>query len=155
MLKLTNSIFKKSMGSRRRLKTAFSNESSTSMIDLTAMTDIIFILLIFFILTSNVAQNIFDFEIPKADENFKEAKQPNSKEVKVSLFANGEFAIGETIFKDYKAFTNALKIVHKKDVNAEFLLVTEKTLPVQNLMQVLTFFKSENITKIDVLIQSQ
>jgi len=125
------------------------------MIDLTAMTDIIFILLIFFILTSNVAQNVFDFEIPKADENLTQFNQSQFDEVKISLFANGQFAIGEQKFNNYKIFTNFIKEKYSKNKDIEFLLVTEKTLPVDNLMKILTFFKSQNITKVDILIETK
>lgn len=141
------------MQSRAKLRRTLSTEKSVNAIDLTAMTDIIFILLIFFILTSNVAQNIFDFELPKADENFTSSKDLDAvNQAKITIFASGEYAIGEEKFRDYKKFKKAVKSIYKKNKNTEFLLISENTLPVENLMKIITFFQSEDITKVDILV---
>jgi biopolymer transport protein ExbD len=120
------------------------------------MTDIIFILLIFFILTSNVAQNIFDLELPKSDESYADQNIANkTNEIKITLFTNGEFAIGEEKIRDYKSLKEEIKKLHSKNQETQFLLIAESTLEVQTLMELLTFFKAEKITKVDILLQKQ
>jgi biopolymer transport protein ExbD len=144
------------MSSKRRFRKVLKKHSSGSVLDLTAMTDIIFILLIFFVLTSNVAQNVFDLEIPKADENYVEERSANQiTEIKITLFTSGEFAIGEQKIQDYKLLKEEIKKLHNKNKEAQFLLITESSLPVQKLMELLTFFKTEKITKVDILLQKQ
>ena len=144
------------MSFKRRFRKLKKRQSSTNVIDLTAMTDIIFILLIFFILTSNVAQNIFDLELPKSDESYADENLANkANEVKITLFTNGEFAIGEQKIRDYKLLKEEITKLHKENQEAQFLLITESTLQVQTLMELLTFFKAEKITKVDILLQKQ
>jgi biopolymer transport protein ExbD len=144
------------MSSKRRFRKVLKKHSSVSVLDLTAMTDIIFILLIFFVLTSNVAQNVFDLEIPKADENYVEEKSATQlTEIKITLFTSGEFAIGEQKIQDYKLLKEEIKKLHNQNKEAQFLLITESSLPVQKLMELLTFFKTEQITKVDILLQKQ
>ena len=141
------------MQSKAKLRRMLESEKSLNAIDLTAMTDIIFILLIFFVLTSNVAQNIFDFELPKADDNFTSFKETHPiNQSKITIFTNGEFAIEKEKFKSYDKFKKALKLAYNKNKNTEFLLISENTLPVESLMKVITFFQSENITKVDILV---
>jgi biopolymer transport protein ExbD len=144
------------MPSKRKLRTFLKRKQNTGVLDLTAMTDIIFILLIFFVLTSNVAQNVFDLEIPKADEGYaEEQKERQLEDIKITIFKNGEFAIGENKIQDYKIFKNEIKKIAKQGKERQFILIIESSLPVQNLMELLTFFKSEKITNVDILLQKQ
>jgi biopolymer transport protein ExbD len=140
----------------RRLKKTLNRRRGEGVIDLTAMTDMIFILLIFFILTSNVAQNVFDIELPKADPSYKQTKPLSDvKDVKITIFTNGEFAVGDTKYQNYDAFKKEVKRLYSLNKNTPFVLITEKTLPTENLFTVLTFLKAENITKVDILVKQE
>lgn len=122
--------------------------------DLTPMIDIVFILIVFLILTANVAQNIFDLELPKADENYKNEIIPiASKEEKLTLFANGTFAIGEEKYSSLNLFKQAVLQNYKQDSGIRFLIIIESTLPAEALMEFLTFLKANNITQIDILLK--
>lgn len=136
---------------RRFLKT---KESGSAIMDLTPMIDIVFILIVFLILTANVAQNIFDLELPKSDEAYKNEQTSKAlKEEKLTLFANGKFAAGETIYSGISLFKQAILDIYKKDSNIRFLIIAESTLPVETLMEFLTFLKANNITQIDILLK--
>ncbi len=140
----------------RRLKKTLNRRRGEGVIDLTAMTDMIFILLIFFILTSNVAQNVFDIELPKADPSYKQTKSLSDvKDIKITIFTNGEFAVGETKYKSYDDFKKEVKRLYSLNKNTQFVLITEKTLPTENLFTVLTFLKAEDITKVDILVKQE
>ena len=136
---------------RRFLK---KKESGSAIMDLTPMIDIVFILIVFLILTANVAQNIFDLELPKADEAYQnEQTSKASKEEKLTLFANGKFAVGETVYSSISLFKQVVLDSYKKDTNIRFLIITESTLQVETLMEFLTFLKANNITQIDILLK--
>jgi biopolymer transport protein ExbD len=127
-----------------------------SFVDLTPMIDIVFILLVFFILTANVAQNVFDLSLPGADENYKEEKEAGDlKQIKITLFTSGQYAIGEEKFQEYFKFKDRIVTIHNTEPKTEFLIISENTLPVEKLMELLTFLKSKNITKIDILLKKQ
>jgi biopolymer transport protein ExbD len=127
-----------------------------SFVDLTPMIDIVFILLVFFILTSNVAQNVFDLSLPSADENYKEEKEAGDfKQIKITLFTSGEYAIGEEKFQEYFKFKERILMIYDSEPKTEFLIISENTLPVEKLMELLTFLKAKNITKIDILLKKQ
>lgn len=127
---------------------------SLAIVDLTPMIDIVFILIVFLILTANVAQNIFDLELPKSDENYQNENLAKAiKEEKLTLFANGKFAKGEEVYQSLGVFKQAVLIDYKKDPNVRFLIITESTLSVETLMEFLTFLKANNITQIDILLK--
>ena len=128
-------------------------EKTSSFFDLTPMIDIVFILLVFFILTANVAQNVFDLTLPSSDENYKEDLKEEGEQVKVTLFATGEFAINEVKFQDYSKFKNEIIKIYKTKPDTQFLLISEANLSVEKLMLLLTFLKANEITKIDILLK--
>lgn len=142
------------MLSRRKLRKFLSKRQQGNVIDLTAMIDVVFILLLFFVLTSNVAQNIFDIELPKADSSYTEEGEAASfLEIRLTLFSNGEFAIESGKIQNFEAFKAEILKIYNKNPQAKFLIVSESTLPVQTLMELLTFLKAQKITKIDILLQ--
>jgi biopolymer transport protein ExbD len=129
--------------SKKKLRKRHLNRSEIVIMDMTPMIDIVFILIVFFVLTSNVTQNIFDLELPKADQNYKEEKTSG----------NGEYAVGETKIFGYEAFKVAILNIYKADSSVKFLIIAESSLSVGRMMELLTFLKSNNITKIDILLE--
>lgn len=129
-------------------------ERVAAIMDLTPMIDIVFILIVFLVLTANVAQNIFDLELPKADESYSNEQTSKAfKEEKLTLFTNGKFAVGETVYSSISLFKQVILDSYKQDANIRFLIIAESTLQVEVLMEFLTFLKANNITQIDILLK--
>ena len=141
----------------KHFKSRFNKRKEASaFFDLTPMIDIVFILLVFFILTANVAQNVFDLTLPTADENYKEERGASEiKQVKITLFSSGKYAIGEKTINEYDDFKNEIIKIHNADRETEFLIISEANLSVEKFMSLLTFLKSKKITKIDILLKKQ
>ena len=86
----------------------------------------------------------------------KEEKEAGDlKQIKITLFTSGQYAIGEEKFQEYFKFKDRIVTIHNTEPKTEFLIISENTLPVEKLMELLTFLKSKNITKIDILLKKQ
>ncbi|RAJ00323.1 biopolymer transport protein ExbD [Chitinophaga skermanii] len=113
------------MNIRRRKKAGAEMHNS-------ALNDILFILLLFFLIVSTLANpNVIKLTLPKAKSNTK-AKQT----VVVSIDAKREFFVGTTKvpFNDLKA-TLAPKLAG--DVEASIVINAEKSVPVEDVVSLM------------------
>lgn len=125
----------------------------SAAIDLNPLLDVVFILLIFFILTANVAQNVFDLNLPKPDESYKSEKDLEVENtIRLTLFTNGEYAIEGKKVLGYNSLKEYILEEYNKNPFINFLVIVENTLPVERMLELLTFFRSKEITKIDILL---
>lgn len=122
------------------------------VIDMTPMIDVTFILLIFFIITANIAQHIYTVTLPDADssyhnQNFKE------KTIKITIFSNGTYAIDS---QKYEHITTVKKIIrdtilHNPKTN--IILIPDTKAESGPLLSLLTFLEGNNIKNVDILVQ--
>ncbi len=109
----------------------FKNRNKVSPeFSMSSMTDIVFLLLVFFMLTSN-APNALDLVLPKA-----KGKSTNSKNIAVSVKKN------ETYFIDAKkvdklAIENELKILFQGNESPTILLRAEEGVPIEDAVYVM------------------
>lgn len=113
-----------------------------------SMTDIVFLLLIFFMLTSNVAQSAIDLKLPKSNTS-KSSQEP----VAVSISNEGLFYIGEVnIEKENLEF--ALKNTFAGEPNPSFIIRAANQSVVQELVYVMSI-ANRNKYKIVLAIAPQ
>ncbi len=97
---------------------------------MSSMTDIVFLLLVFFMITSN-APNALDLLLPKA-----KGKSTNTQNVSVSINKNLEFFVDNTKVKEEFLETELkrrLKDVEKPTI----ILRAEESVPINNAVQVM------------------
>ena len=97
---------------------------------MSSMTDIVFLLLVFFMITSN-APNALDLLLPKA-----KGKSTNTQNVSVSINRNLEFFVDNTKVKEEFLETELrrrLKDVEKPTI----ILRAEESVPINNAVQVM------------------
>ncbi|MFT4967384.1 MAG: biopolymer transport protein ExbD [Candidatus Deianiraeaceae bacterium] len=120
------------------------------IVDMTPMIDITFILLIFFILTANVAQHVYPVKLPKADPSFH-GEIKDDKPIKVTIFADSTFAIGKKKYSNIgKIKTALLQSITK---NNKIIIIPDHNSASGTLISLLTFFEGNNITNVDILIE--
>lgn len=120
------------------------------IVDMTPMIDITFILLIFFILTANVAQHVYPVKLPKSDPSFNNEAKDDSP-IKVTIFANGKFAVGKEKYLNISEVKAAL--LTSITNNNKVIIIPDHNSASGTLISLLTFFEGNNITNVDILIE--
>ncbi len=127
-------------------------DNDSSFFDLTPMLDVTFIMLVFFILTSNVAQHLYPVAVPTSDPSFKnQTIKPQS--VKITIFNDGSFAIDSKKTRSIKEVKKSVIEARNSSENLHVLIVSDSTATVQDMMSLLTFCQGNGITNIDILVQ--
>ncbi len=97
---------------------------------MSSMTDIVFLLLIFFMLTSN-APNALDLLLPKA-----KGKSTNTQNVSVSINKNFEFFVDQTKVEE-ASIENALQAKLQSEENPTIILRVEESVPIEKAVSVM------------------
>ncbi len=97
---------------------------------MSSMTDIVFLLLVFFMLTSN-APNALDMILPKA-----KGKSTNTKNVAVSIKNNSTFYINNNKVKE-SGIEEELRVLLVGDENPTILLRAEEGVPIEEVVLVM------------------
>lgn len=97
---------------------------------MSSMTDIVFLLLIFFMLTSN-APNALDLLLPKA-----KGKSTNTQNVSVSINKKFEFFIDQSKV-DETSIESALQAKLQHEENPTIILRVEESVPIEKAVSVM------------------
>lgn len=119
-------------------------------VDLTPMIDILFILLVFFLLTAGTTLRALDLELPK---NVTEDLQPVDapKHVLLQIKQDG-FKIDNQEFVDFTALKAALPDVIRTHPEHELIIASDRRVDVDRLMTVLTHLQSMGISAANILL---
>lgn len=112
--------------------------------NLSSLTDVVFLLLIFFLLTSSlVSTNALNVVLPSS--NSKELIPPNT--VKVSINSNLEYFI-ETEKTDKKVIQAKLAAMLKDVENPVIVLNADRTIPTGETVEMMTIARNLNVQMI-------
>ncbi len=114
-------------------------------IDLTPLIDIIFILLIFFLVFSVIKKDkfIFDISLPKT-----RASHILSKEKNIKIELNNNSLAYQNKSLSFKRFKNICKGLSKKN---KFILIIDKDTKYKNLLKILDILKENKLNNISLL----
>ncbi|PKP40709.1 MAG: biopolymer transporter ExbD [Bacteroidetes bacterium HGW-Bacteroidetes-13] len=97
---------------------------------MSSMTDIVFLLLIFFMLTSN-APNALDLLLPKA-----KGKSTNTQNVSVSINKKFEFYVDQTLVEE-TLMESTLQAKLQNEENPTIILRVEESVPIEKAVRVM------------------
>ena len=121
-------------------------------IDLTPMIDVTFILLIFFVITANIAQHVYSITIPEADSSYR--NQDFKKDtLKITILPSGTIMMHE---QEYKSIDVVKKIIREeilKNPKINIILMPDTKTESGVLLSLLTFFEGNQIKNVDILVQ--
>lgn len=119
--------------------------------DMTAMLDILFMLLVFFILTSGATFKSLQLTLPTTkDDALAVAKEHNSLLLKVGT---DSFSLDKTEFSDTEALTELLQERMARDPNFDLVVACDKDVPVQRFLDVLALLMAKKITIANILMK--
>ena len=121
--------------------------------DLTSMLDILFILLVFFMLTVGTVFQSLDLKLPSSV--MQDIPQDNLKKHIVLEIGHGRYAVDGNPVMDFQQFKVLVvqQIKDKKD--HEVIIAGDKNISIERLLKVLTYLQSQGIEAANILMQQK
>jgi len=121
------------------------------MPDMTALLDVIFILLIFMMLTANVAPQLLELDLPQASAP---SKHVEANAITVGISEQGMFSINQQKFESWDEFESALKIqINEQQATKPQLLVTaDKDVSLQPFIKLANWLSEQGIAVAEVVV---
>ena len=121
--------------------------------DLTPLLDVMFMLIVFLVLTTNAMQMVFDIALPEDKENVLEVLSENDT-IKITIFSEGgNWAINKQTFVDFAAFKAELMNIYNNSKNKHVIVFGDKSVTIDRLMELLTFMRSKGIEAADIVMK--
>jgi biopolymer transport protein ExbD len=130
------------------------SESSRSLMpDMTALLDVIFILLIFMMLTANVAPQLLELDLPKASAP---AKNVEADAITLGLSEQGLFSINQQTFDSWEEFEVSLSVqLNEQEKKPQLLVTADKDVPLQPFVKLANWLSEQGIAVADVVVSDQ
>ena len=122
--------------------------------DLTPLIDVMFMLIIFLILTMNVAHKKIDVQLPSDKENLLSTTK-NEKIIDLVIFNNkDQWSLDGKKFNSYNQLKIALTKLKNKQKNIQKLnIISDKSVEVEKLVNLLIFLESNNIESSNIIVE--
>ena len=121
--------------------------------DLTPMLDILFILLVFFMITSGAVFQSLDLKLPTtASQEQSLFNQTNHIMLEIRPT---NYALDGKIIDNFDMLKTALPATLKQKATQEFVIAGDKNIPIERLLKVLTYLQSQGIEAANILMQSE
>lgn len=136
-----------------RSRSGFAHEENQSP-DLTSMLDVIFILLIFFILTANSVQHAFEMQLP--DKGSDQAEAVDLLVLTLGIYSDQRgWRINDKDYADWAGFKQALLLAYRHHPSSNVIIAGDKEVPLEKLLQTVTFLKQQGIETAHILMEKQ
>ncbi len=123
------------------------------MPDLTPLLDVMFMLIIFFILTANAVPYTLDVNLPEDAEDVVQAIEDPTM-LSVTLLPNdNDWKITDVLYQDETKFKEALTaLTHDKK---QVVIIGDKDASMQKLLSLMVFLRKHNIKAADIVMDKK
>ncbi|BDR14914.1 biopolymer transporter ExbD [Vibrio sp. STUT-A11] len=124
--------------------------------DLTPMIDIIFIVMVFLLLTANVSVQTLNVDIPKT-EQASQLSSPDKPVISIGILHNEEekWALDGEKFSDWDAFTTALLKTRTRFPDKPFVIAADKKADVESMLNLFAFMQKHQISATNIVMEEQ
>lgn len=123
------------------------------MPDLTPLLDVMFMLILFFILTANAVPFTLDVHLPEDDEEVSQAID-EQQWLRVTLLPQGQgWKIDDQLYAQESAFKEALKA--KATSDQKVLILGDKEVSMQTLLSLMVFLRKHQIEMADIVMEQK
>lgn len=120
------------------------------MPDLTPLLDVMFMLLVFFILTANTIPFSLDVDLPTDKDRVTQAVEDPDM-LAVTLLADTQgWKINDTLYKEEDIFYNALRT--QSETKNNIAVIGDKDVSMEKLMNLMTFMRKHGIKTADIVM---
>ena len=121
------------------------------MPDLTPLLDVMFMLIVFFLLTANAVPYALDVNLPQDDEEVTQAVEDPDM-LSITLLPQEEgWKINQISYQEEQEFKDALK--EKTQDNKKVIIIGDKDVSMQKLLTVMAFLRKNNIEAADIVME--
>ena len=121
--------------------------------DLTPLLDVMFMLIIFLVLTTNTMQQFFDVTLPEDKEDALETLTEDDT-IKITIFADDDlWAINDTKYQDYEEFKKSIVDLYFASPGTKVVVYGDESATINRLMGLLTFLRSKGIETADIVME--
>jgi len=118
--------------------------------DLTPLLDVMFMLIVFFILTANSVNYVLDVNLPKDNDNItKAAIDPNILSVTLLPNTSG-WKINNKTYIDENEFKKSLQSQALND--KKLIIIGDKNVSMEKLLNLMTFLRKNNIQAAEIMM---
>ena len=136
-----------------------SSPSESSMPDMTALLDVIFILLVFLLLTANVVPKVLPVDLP--DKGKAQAQALNADDsISITLFAeeqkwglNGDEYINWLVFE--VALSEKIRSAQALGESPRIVIAGDKQAPLEKVLQLFAWLQGKNLSAAQVMMNPE
>ncbi len=123
--------------------------------DLTPLLDIIFIVMVFLLLTANIHIQTLEVDIPQTkDGNSLASKQ--EEVIAINVFAKDPlWALQGNTYEDWKSFTQAMLNEIEKYPKKPLMIAADKNARVEDMLALLALLQSKNIHNTNLVMEEK
>ncbi|RXJ74523.1 biopolymer transporter ExbD [Veronia nyctiphanis] len=129
------------------------NHKEMFSVDLTPLLDILFIVMVFLMLTASVQVKTMDVEIPATDE--QSVLSTNNQDVITINILNAApyWALDGRSIEQWKTFTQAVRESVKTHPEHKIIISPDKNASVESMLKVLAFLQQNNIDATNIVME--
>ncbi|EGU45512.1 TonB system transport protein ExbD1 [Vibrio ichthyoenteri ATCC 700023] len=129
--------------------------------DLTPMLDIIFIVMVFLLLTANVSVQTLNVDIPKTEES-SALTRPDKPVISIGILHTNtdaatanKWAVDGTEFSDWAQFTTALLEARQQTPDKPIVIAADKKADVESMLNLLAFMQKHHISATNIVMEER
>ena len=121
--------------------------------DLTTLLDILFILLVFFILTAGAVYQSIDLTLPKSAS--EDAPRPAKADHLLLELRSETYAVNGEEISTLDELKSLIPTVLKNNPDKQLVIAGDRTVSLERVLNVLTFLQSQGIEAANILMQKE
>ncbi|NQZ92136.1 MAG: biopolymer transporter ExbD [Moritella sp.] len=130
------------------------HEVESILPDLTPLLDIIFIVMVFLLLTASIKLQTLEVDLPTADSAV--TSEVDNQSVTINILALPPYwALQGEQFSDWDGFTKALVILVTDKPDVDIVIASDKTAQIQHMVKLFVFLQDNQISATQLLIEEE
>jgi len=123
-------------------------------VDLTPLLDIIFIVMVFLMLSANIKLQSLQVDLPTTDTSAVQVVDNKAVTINI-LHSQPHWAIDGEAQKDWVGFQEKLIQIVEEKPETQWIIAADKTAEVQHMVKLLGFLQQHNIQATQLLIEEE
>lgn len=130
-------------------------ESSTLFPDLTPLLDLVFIVMVFLLLTTNIQIKTMDINIPQTEEE-SVLSSPEEEVITINILAEkSTWAIQGKHYNNWNLFTQALLQEVTQSPKKTLIIAADREASVEAMLQLLSFLQKNQISATNIMMEEK
>lgn len=131
------------------------SQSASFAPDLTPLLDIIFIVMVFLLLTTNIQIQTMNIAVPQTQDE-EVLASPDQEVIAINILnASPSWAIQGKPAADWQSFTQSLLTLIRSQPETPIVIAADKNASVENMLKVLAFMQKNQINATNIMMEQE